>query len=131
MITDTKTNLDIFVHHTNIISQGWRVLEPRETVEYRVVKTRRGYEALDVISLGPSGFKPVTGYTEKHGGVHARVIYDAEMLKSGTKLVHTLGNNFEVTVNHQPKSFQKQCNFSGSLFSQSETIFYENTAASY
>ena len=83
MITDTQTNLDIFVHHTNIISQGWRVLEPRETVEYRVVKTRRGYEALDVISLGPSGFKPVTGYTEKHGGVHARVIYDAEMLKSG------------------------------------------------
>lgn len=39
---------DIFVHHTSIMSEGFRTLMEGQTVEYEIVRGPKGYQALNV-----------------------------------------------------------------------------------
>lgn len=41
---------DLFCHHTAIVMDGFRTLEPDEPVSYRVIPGRKGPEAVDVSS---------------------------------------------------------------------------------
>lgn len=39
---------DIFVHHTSIMSEGFRTLMEGQTVEYEIVRGPKGFQALNV-----------------------------------------------------------------------------------
>lgn len=39
---------DIFVHHTSIVSEGFRTLAEGQSVEYEIVKGPKGFQALNV-----------------------------------------------------------------------------------
>ena len=39
---------DVFVHYTSIHGDGFRVLKDGETVTYKLAKSERGYQALNV-----------------------------------------------------------------------------------
>ena len=43
---------DIFVHYTFIPGDGYRRLEPGERVQFDLVKSNRGLQARNVLSLG-------------------------------------------------------------------------------
>ena len=42
---------DIFVHYSNIIGDGFRVLEDGETVQFNLVKGEKGLQAENVIRV--------------------------------------------------------------------------------
>ncbi len=42
---------DIFVHYSDIIGDGYRVLEVGQRVEFDLVKTDKGYKATNVRSI--------------------------------------------------------------------------------
>jgi CspA family cold shock protein len=39
---------DVFVHHSNIVMEGYRSLEEGQKVEFEIGKGRKGLEATDV-----------------------------------------------------------------------------------
>lgn len=39
---------DIFIHHTNIVGEGFRLLRANNQVEFSVYQTQKGYSAKDV-----------------------------------------------------------------------------------
>lgn len=43
---------DVFVHHSDILGDGFKTLEPGETVEYEVMDADKGPKALEVIREG-------------------------------------------------------------------------------
>ena len=43
-----KVNEDIFVHYTSIKTNGYRTLSEGEEVEYKLIKTDKGLQAIDV-----------------------------------------------------------------------------------
>jgi CspA family cold shock protein len=43
---------DVFVHHSNIAMDGFRVLEEKQHVEFEVESTPRGLNAKNVIVIG-------------------------------------------------------------------------------
>lgn len=47
-ITPDDGGEDLFVHHTNILSEGFRSLEEGQAVEYEVGEGRRGPQATNV-----------------------------------------------------------------------------------
>lgn len=47
-ITPDDGGDDLFVHHTNIVAEGFRSLEEGQAVEYEVGEGRRGPQATNV-----------------------------------------------------------------------------------
>ena len=43
---------DYFVHHSNIIAEGFRTLEADEQVEFEIAQTERGPNAVNVRAIG-------------------------------------------------------------------------------
>lgn len=43
---------DVFVHHSDILGEGFKTLEPGETVEYEVMAADKGPKALEVVREG-------------------------------------------------------------------------------
>lgn len=43
-----KPNVDVFVHYSEIQTEGFRTLEEDQDVQFRMVKTPKGYLAQDV-----------------------------------------------------------------------------------
>ncbi len=43
---------DVFVHHTNISGNGFKVLEDGESVEFEVVEGDKGLQAQNVVRAG-------------------------------------------------------------------------------
>ena len=43
---------DVFVHHSDILGDGFKTLEPGETVEYEVIDAEKGPKALEVVREG-------------------------------------------------------------------------------
>ncbi len=59
----TDAGQDVFVHHSEIVGDGYRTLKEGDLVELTAEKTARGFKALNVIrsSAGlPSGRRPVS-----------------------------------------------------------------------
>lgn len=46
-----KANEDIFVHYTSIKTSGYRTLSEGEEVEYQLIETNKGLQAIDVIPV--------------------------------------------------------------------------------
>lgn len=46
-----KVNEDIFVHYTSIKTSGFRTLSEGEEVEYQLIETDKGLQAVDVIPV--------------------------------------------------------------------------------
>ena len=46
-----KVNEDIFVHYTSIKTNGYRTLSEGEEVEYQLIETPKGLQAIDVIPV--------------------------------------------------------------------------------
>ena len=46
-----KVNEDIFVHYTSIKTSGFRTLSEGEEVEYQLIETDKGLQAIDVIPV--------------------------------------------------------------------------------
>jgi len=46
-----KNGLDVFVHQSAILTEGYRMLEQGQTVEFEVVKGKKGLEAANVRPL--------------------------------------------------------------------------------
>lgn len=44
-----KENEDIFVHYTAIKQEGYKTLSEGQLVEFKLLETTKGYQALDVI----------------------------------------------------------------------------------
>jgi CspA family cold shock protein len=49
---------DVFVHHTEIQSDGYRTLEEGEKVSFEVVQGEKGPRAAKVVRLGPAPAAP-------------------------------------------------------------------------
>jgi CspA family cold shock protein len=47
-ITPEDGSEDVFVHHTNIVGQGFKTLNNGQAVEYEVGEGRKGPQATDV-----------------------------------------------------------------------------------
>ena len=55
-------DLDIFVHYSSILGDGFRVLEDGEAVEFELVKGERGLQAQNVVrSRKPEEARPQSG----------------------------------------------------------------------
>jgi CspA family cold shock protein len=61
---DWQEDKDVFVHRSAVLSQGRKILQEGQKVEFRVRRTPRGPEAINVIQL-PKGAKQVI-YHPKH-----------------------------------------------------------------
>nr|MBP3258545.1 cold-shock protein [Bacilli bacterium] len=46
-----KTNEDIFVHYSSILSEGYRTLVEGQYVEFELVETDKGLQAKNVIEI--------------------------------------------------------------------------------
>jgi cold shock protein len=42
---------DIFVHYSDIIGDGWRVLQEGQVVEFEVEETNKGLQAVNVAAI--------------------------------------------------------------------------------
>jgi CspA family cold shock protein len=49
-INGTK-NEDIFVHYTSIKTEGYRTLSEGEEVEFKLINTEKGLQAIDVLPV--------------------------------------------------------------------------------
>jgi CspA family cold shock protein len=50
-----EPDTEVFVHHTAIVGDGFRILHADEEVEFELIDTDRGYQARNVRRLGPNG----------------------------------------------------------------------------
>ena len=50
-INSGKQNEDIFVHYTSIRVDGYRTLSEGEEVEFKLIQTDKGLQAIDVIPV--------------------------------------------------------------------------------
>jgi len=50
-INSGKQNEDIFVHYTSIRVDGYRTLSEGEEVEFKLINTDKGLQAIDVIPV--------------------------------------------------------------------------------
>ncbi len=48
-----ESDTEVFVHHTQIMGEGFRILHAEEEVEFELVDTTRGYQAKNVRRLNP------------------------------------------------------------------------------
>lgn len=48
---DYKENEDIFVHYSAIMQDGYKSLQEGQYVEFNLIETAKGYQALDVVVL--------------------------------------------------------------------------------
>jgi CspA family cold shock protein len=42
---------DVFVHHSNIVGEGFRTLEEDQAVEFEIVEGKKGPQAQNVVKL--------------------------------------------------------------------------------
>lgn len=42
---------DVFVHHSNIVSEGFRTLEEDQEVEFEIVEGKKGPQAQNVVKI--------------------------------------------------------------------------------
>ena len=50
-ITPEDGSKDLFVHHTNILQEGFKSLEEGQKVEYNVTQGEKGPSATDVVKI--------------------------------------------------------------------------------
>lgn len=50
-IIEYKDNEDIFVHYSAINQEGYKTLTEGQYVEFNLVETAKGYQALDVVVI--------------------------------------------------------------------------------
>jgi cold shock protein len=50
-ITPTTGEKDVFVHHSNVVGEGYKSLEEGQQVEFDIAEGRKGPEAQNVRSL--------------------------------------------------------------------------------
>ena len=50
-----EPDTEVFVHHSQILGDGFRILHAEESVEFDLVDTSRGYQAKNVRRLDPGG----------------------------------------------------------------------------
>lgn len=61
------TGRDVFVHYSNIVCEGYRVLDDGEQVTFRLVQTDRGLAALEVKRQKRPESRPYhNGHSELH-----------------------------------------------------------------
>lgn len=48
-----ENGVDVFVHYSQIIKEGYKTLESGALVSFELVKTDKGYQAHDVLELEP------------------------------------------------------------------------------
>lgn len=48
---DYKDNEDIFVHYSAINQEGYKTLSEGQYVEFKLLETTKGYQALDVVVI--------------------------------------------------------------------------------
>lgn len=51
-ITSNDNLQDIYVHHSDIMVDGYRTLKAGEKVEYEVARTEQGLKARNVVKVG-------------------------------------------------------------------------------
>ena len=49
---DESSNVDIFVHYSQIVEEGYRSLEEGQQVEFELTQTDRGLQAKNVVKIG-------------------------------------------------------------------------------
>lgn len=42
---------DIFVHYSNILQDGYRTLEQGQLVQFKLLETAKGFQALEIVTL--------------------------------------------------------------------------------
>lgn len=47
-ITNDEESIDVFVHYSGIVGEGFKELAEAEPVEYEVVETEKGVQAVNV-----------------------------------------------------------------------------------
>lgn len=48
---ENNGNEDIFVHYSNILKDGYKTLESGELVEFKIIETEKGLQAVEVSTL--------------------------------------------------------------------------------
>ncbi len=46
-----ESGSDVFVHHSNIVSEGFRTLEEDQEVEFEIVEGKKGPQAQNVMKI--------------------------------------------------------------------------------
>ena len=46
-----KENIDIFVHYSSILKEGYKTLNEGDIVEFKLIETPKGLQALEVTSV--------------------------------------------------------------------------------
>jgi len=59
---------DVFVHHSSIVGNGFKVLYEGEEVEFDVMQADKGLKAQNVVRLNPPAEAPRRGGGSRHGG---------------------------------------------------------------
>lgn len=49
---DESKNVDVFVHYSQIVEDGYRFLEEGQEVEFDLTETDRGLQAKNVVKIG-------------------------------------------------------------------------------
>ncbi len=49
---DESNNVDVFVHYSQIVEDGYRSLEEGQEVEFDLTETDRGLQAKNVVKIG-------------------------------------------------------------------------------
>jgi CspA family cold shock protein len=49
-ITPSEGDKDVFVHHTNILSEGFKKLDPDQQVNFDIVSNEKGLAAENVVT---------------------------------------------------------------------------------
>lgn len=96
---------DVFVHHSDILGDGFKTLEPDEEVEFELISADKGPKALEVVREGDSyeelgaegGAREAAGRSDGSGAAEASsgggsVEEDRQSL--GAQLREKLGNRF-------------------------------------
>ena len=87
---------DVFVHHSNILGDGFKTLDEGETVEYEVEDAEKGPKALNVVREGDS-LEEHTAAVASGTGSEERPVEDGETEDQrglGAQLREKLGRRF-------------------------------------
>ena len=87
---------DVFVHHSNILGEGFKTLDEGETVEYEVEDAEKGPKALNVVREGDSLEEHTAGVASSAGAEERHVDGDEpeDQRGLGAQLRDKLGRRF-------------------------------------